>query len=221
MGFSIINHPFWGIPIYGTPHIYLLQSRIFDDISMKSGFAQQASMLSTSCPSIVREATSRANDTVGAKTYCPPLRGSGCLAGSGTATSKAWKLLGSQGPLGIAMKNGGWTLVNLQTMVVLYGLTWLNYQKCWLNEEKRWFHHCNAGFHLIKMETEDKHKDSSKRNWLNHGIYPGKVRLSQSGTGNHLRTLANKIEAQLVVNFKLTLFFKQTWDEWLVEITSI
>ena len=107
MGFSIINHPFWGIPIYGTPHIYLLQSRIFDDIFMKSGFAQQASMLSTSCPSIVREATSRANDTVGAKTYCPPLRGSGCLAGSGTATSKAWKLLGSQGPLGIAMKNGG------------------------------------------------------------------------------------------------------------------
>ena len=23
MGFSLINHPFWGIPIYGTPHINL------------------------------------------------------------------------------------------------------------------------------------------------------------------------------------------------------
>ena len=41
---------------------------------MKSRAERDASMLSTSCPSMVREATSRANDTVGANTYCPPLQ---------------------------------------------------------------------------------------------------------------------------------------------------
>ena len=33
MGFSIINHPFWGTPIFGNTHICFRWSKVFDNIS--------------------------------------------------------------------------------------------------------------------------------------------------------------------------------------------
>lgn len=77
---KLINYQFCSFnPIYSQS--FLVKSHLDPhDLSMKSRAKRDASMLSTSCPSMVREATSRANDTVGANTYCPPLQ----LGDSGT-----------------------------------------------------------------------------------------------------------------------------------------
>jgi hypothetical protein len=70
-------------------------------------------MLSTSCPSMVREATSRANDTVGANTYCPPLQ----LGDSGRVWHHDKMLLKSNENHRVIM--GNWELPSKMVVICL------------------------------------------------------------------------------------------------------